>query len=183
MVGNPDYRFEVRSGDSLTAAEHAALLSLCTDAFEEDFGPFLAQFVDPVHVLGWKGDQLVTNVLWIKRWLQIGDDPLLCTAYIEAVATDVDCRNRGLASKAMRMAVENIAQESGYEIAALSPSEARFYERLGWEQWLGPLFARTRTGLSAMPDDEETMIYRLPTTPDLDLTRPISIEWREMEVW
>ncbi len=34
-----------------------------------------------------------------------------------------------------------------------------------------------------MPDDEEAMIFRLPTTPDLDLTVPISIEWREGEIW
>jgi len=183
MTSDPEFRFEVRRGGSLTADEQAACLSLCTEAFEEDFRPFLVRFVDPTHILVWIGDRLVSNVLWIERWLQIDDDPLLCTAYIEAVATDIEFRNRGLAGKAMRMAVETIAEDGRYDIAALSPSNAGFYERLGWKQWRGPLYARKQTGLVAMPDDEEAMIYCLPTTPTLDLTCPISIEWRELEIW
>ncbi len=183
MGDSSEFRFEVRSGSDLSADEQAAVLSLCTDAFEEDFRPYLALFTDPIHVLAWQEETLVSHLLWIDRWLQIDDAPLLRTAYIEAVATALAFRSRGLAGQALRIAIETIAQDDRYVIAALSPSDAGFYERLGWELWLGPLYARTETGLSAMPDDEETMIYRLPTTPELDLTRPISIEWRDLEVW
>lgn len=183
MADTSEFRFEVRRGSGLSVNEQAAILSLCTDAYEEDFRPFLALFTEPIHVLAWQEETLVSHLLWITRWLQIDDGPLLCTAYIEAVATDIEFRNRGLASEAMRMAVETIVQDTSYDIASLSPSDAGFYERLGWEQWRGPLLARTEIGLSAMPEDEETMIYRLPTTPELDLTCPISIEWRALEVW
>jgi aminoglycoside 2'-N-acetyltransferase I len=65
----------------------------------------------------------------------------------------------------------------------LSPFNVKFYERLGWELWRGPLFIRTEKGLIPSPTDEEVMIFRLPETPDLDLTAPLSVEWREGEAW
>ena len=58
-----------------------------------------------------------------------------------------------------------------------------FYERLGWELWHGPLFVRTEHSVERSPDDEEVMIYRLPSTPELDLSAPLSAEWREGEIW
>ena len=183
MTYTSEFRFEVRKGSDLSADQQVAILSLCTAAYEEDFKPFLTLFTDPTHVLVWSQDVLVSHLLWITRWLQIDDGHLLCTAYIEAVATGPAFRCLGLASEAMRIAVETIAQDDHYAITALSPSDAAFYTRLGWELWRGPLFARTETGRIAMPDDEETMIYRLPTTPELDLSRPLSIEWRDLEVW
>jgi aminoglycoside 2'-N-acetyltransferase I len=183
MAHTSESRFEVRKGSDLSTDQQVAILSLCTVAYEEDFQPFLTLFTDPTHVLVWSRDLLVSHLLWITRWLQIDDGCLLCTAYIEAVATDPAFRSRGLASEAMRIAVETIAQDDRYAITALSPSDVGFYTRLGWEQWRGPLFARTEAGLIAMPDDEEAMIYRLPTTPEIDLVRPLSIEWRALEVW
>ncbi len=176
------FRFEVRRGSDMTQDEQAAVLALCSEAYEEDFQPYLACFSDPIHVLARKGERLVSHALWITRWLQIGNEPLLRTAYIEAVATGLEFRNLGLASQVMRLAVETIAQDPAYEIAALCPSDARFYERLGWERWQGPLSARRDNGLVSMPE-EEAMVYPLPTTPDYDRTLPISIEWRDLEPW
>ena len=187
MADHSDFRIDVRKGSDLSEHEQAAWISLCTDAFEEDFQPYAATFSDPIHILAWRGVQLVSHAAWISRWLQIGlaptDGPLLCTAYIEAVATALEYRNRGLASEILRLGIEAIARDTHYDIAALSPSDAYFYERLGWESWSGPLYARNHENVVAMPDDEEAMIYRLPATPDLDLALPISIEWREGEIW
>jgi len=71
-----------------------------------------------------------------------------------------------------------------YELAALSPFSVEYYERLGWERWRGPLFIRTKEGnLLPSLDDEEVMILRLPKTPVLDLSAPLSAEWREGELW
>ena len=70
-----------------------------------------------------------------------------------------------------------------FELAALSPSAVEFYTRLGWELWRGPLFVRTPAGPEPTPD-EEVMVRRTPHTPaGLSLDLPLSVEWREGEVW
>ncbi len=119
------FRIEVRRGSDLSSDEQAAWISLCTDAFEEDFRPYAATFLDPIHVLAWRDEQLVSHAAWITRWLQIGlaatAGPLLCTAYIEAVATTLEFRNRGLAGELLRLAIETITRDARYDIAALSP--------------------------------------------------------------
>jgi aminoglycoside 2'-N-acetyltransferase I len=70
-----------------------------------------------------------------------------------------------------------------YDLAALCPSSPGYYVRLGWELWRGTLFIRTPEGPVRSPEDEEVMILRLPKTPDLDLTAPLSADWREGELW
>jgi aminoglycoside 2'-N-acetyltransferase I len=71
-----------------------------------------------------------------------------------------------------------------YDVGALSPSDPAFYERLGWELWRGPLSVRTATGLEASDSEEQAMILRLPRTPEaLDLTAPLSVEWRPGDAW
>ena len=69
-----------------------------------------------------------------------------------------------------------------YELAALSPATEELYARLGWRYWRGPLNIRTDTGLIPTPD-EQIMFLRLPNTPPLDDTLPLSVEWRPGEVW
>jgi len=75
------------------------------------------------------------------------------------------------------------ADVQDFELAALSPSDPAFYERLGWELWQGPLFIRTDDGLLLSPGEEQVMILRLPRTPPLDLDAPLSAEWRQGELW
>jgi aminoglycoside 2'-N-acetyltransferase I len=70
-----------------------------------------------------------------------------------------------------------------YQLGGLSPFNVRYYERLGWELWRGPLGIRREHSVEASPDDEQVMIYRLPKTPELDVTAPLSAEWQEGELW
>ena len=74
------------------------------------------------------------------------------------------------------------ASVTDFDVAALSPARYGLYERLGWEQWRGPLYVRTANGMLATPD-EEVMIFRLPHTSQLNLDGPLSVEWREGEIW
>ena len=179
-----DINISIVQGDKLSDAEPSALKALLDEAYETDFAPYLALFDAPVHALAWENDQLLSHACWITRWLQAGDGPLWRTAYVEAVATAIHARRRGLASQVMRALVDAVSSiEPGYEIAALSPSDDGYYARLGWERWQGPLWERTTDGIVASPEDEEVMIYRLPATPDLDLNQPLSIEGRDIEVW
>jgi len=67
-------------------------------------------------------------------------------------------------------------------LAALYPENSEFYARLGWELWQGDLFIRQDQQLIATPDDE-VMIHRLVTTPNLSLADSLSAEWRIGELW
>lgn len=83
---------------------------------------------------------------------------MLRTAFVEAVATAPEHQGKGFASAVLRELATHI---TSYDLGALSPSEAAFYERLGWELWRGPLGIRTEHGLKPTPG-EEAMILRLP---------------------
>ncbi len=155
-----------------------AILELCSLAYAEDFAPYLI-YPNPVHVLGWIGSELVSHAMWVERWLQVGNEAPRRTAYIEAVATHPVHQKQGYASDILRHVASAIGD---FELAALSPSDASFYARLGWELWRGPLAIRTEQGLEATPD-EEVMILRLPKTGAINLAAPLSAEWRAGEVW
>jgi aminoglycoside 2'-N-acetyltransferase I len=155
------------------------IVSLCNRAYEEDMQPILETFVDATHVLGYYNDSLVCHALWVTRYLQAGTNPMMRTAYLEAVATEANYRSRGFASAVMKQLVGEVQE---YDLAALSPFSVEYYQRLGWELWHGPLFIRRKDNL--VPSlDEEVMIFRLPKTPLLDLTASLSAEWRKGELW
>mgnify|MGYP001766764257 CR=1 FL=1 len=169
----------VQSGD-LTGNDRNEIISLCTRAYEEDFGSMFDDFPGSVHILGYADGILVSHAMWITRALQAGNGPVMRTAYIEAVATDKAFRNRGFASQIMRRTAEEIKD---FDLGALSPFSEEYYARLGWEKWKGPLFIRTEKGLVRSAEDEEVMILRLPGTPELDLNDTLSAEWRRGELW
>lgn len=169
----------VHSSD-LSPGDRRRIVELCNRAYEEDLTATFERLAGGTHVLGTVGGELVSHAMWVTRWLQIWKDPLLRTAYVELVATAADHRRRGYAAAVMRCLQQQILD---YDIGALSPFSTAYYGRLGWELWRGPLLERRAGELIASPDDEEVMILRLPRTPALDLTAPLSVEWREGEVW
>ncbi len=167
-------------GDLLTEARREEIIDLCTRAYEEDFRAIMGTFHGAVHVLGRLHGRLVTHALWVTRWLQVGSCSPLRTAYVEVVATDKAFRRRGFAQAVMERVIEEVQD---FELGALSPFSVEYYGRLGWELWRGPLFIRTEHSLDPSPEYEEVMIYRLPKTPNLDLSAPLSAEWREGQLW
>jgi aminoglycoside 2'-N-acetyltransferase I len=171
---------QVISGALISKTLKEEIISLCNRAYEEDMAPLFETFVGATHVLGHVDGMLVSHALWVTRYLQAGTDPIMRTAYVEAVATDSNYRNRGYAASVMKYLIGEIQD---YELAALSPFNVEYYARLGWELWQGPLFIRTNDIWTPSPDDEEVMIFRLPKTPALDLTMPLSAEWRAGELW
>jgi aminoglycoside 2'-N-acetyltransferase I len=166
--------------DQISPSLQADIHSLCTRAYEEDLTPLFSTFKDATHVLGFLGTLIVSHALWVTRWLQVGTNPVMRTAYIEAAATEKAYRTRGFAATVMNRVAEEIQD---FELGALSPFSVAYYERLGWELWRGPLFIRTGEGLMRTPRDGDVMILRLPNTPVLDLYAPLSAEWREGELW
>jgi len=171
---------QVKSGQLLSEDEYSEIRELCTQAFKRDYLPFLKSFQHATHVLGRYRHKLVTHVLWITRWLQIGKSPPLRTAYIEALATDLDYRNKGFASEIMRKATGEIQD---YDLAALSTGSPGFYAKIGWQLWRGPLFIRTDKGLMPTQDEHGVMVLSLPKTPSFDINAALSVEWRKVEPW
>jgi aminoglycoside 2'-N-acetyltransferase I len=74
--------------------------------------------------------------------------------------------------------------DRSFQLGALGTDLHSFYERLGWTVWAGATAVRTDTGLVPTPDEDGFVLVRLtPTTPQLDLSAPISCEWRPGDVW
>ena len=170
---------EVTSAESLSPATNAAIISLCNEAYEEELSSLFATFISPTHVMAYLGDVLVSHAMWVTRWLQPGTLPLLRTAYVEMVATAPAYQGQGFGTAVMQRLAAEIQD---FELGGLSTGSSGFYARLGWQSWRGPLFIRTDTGVLPVLDDS-MMFLRLPKTPALDVTAPLSAEWRAGELW
>jgi aminoglycoside 2'-N-acetyltransferase I len=171
---------EVIPKDQLSETDCYEIIALCSQAFEEDFRPYLDSFEAPIHILARQEGRLASHALWITRWLQVENGPVLRTAYVEGVVTDKRFRGQGLATCVMKHLAGEIKD---FDLGGLSPAETTLYARLGWEYWQGPLFHRKAGKLIPDPADETLMILRLTKTPELDLSKAISVEWREGEIW
>ena len=165
---------------ALDDARRLAVLELCCAAYDEDLAHYLADIGPGLHALGCVQGTLVAHAMIVRRELHTAGR-VLHTAYVELVATHPQAQRRGHGSAVLEALA---GQLDAYDMGALSPSDERFYARLGWEPWRGPLLVRTDDGLMPSPPDEQVMVLRLPRTPaDLDLHAPLSVEWRPGEVW
>ena len=172
-------KVEVLHANQLTSQHVADIHALCNRAYQRDLEPLFRTFTDATHVIGSFNAAIVSHAMWVTRWLQPGHQPPLRTAYVEMVATEPQFQGRGFATAVMRQLASAIHD---FQLGGLSPAEPMLYEKLGWVFWQGPLFVRTPDGLLSTPDGS-VMILRLPKTPPLDLTLPLSVEWREGELW
>lgn len=154
---------------------------LCSVAYQEDFTAYLQLLSPATHVLGYADGELVSHVAWVERELRVGGLGSLRTAYIEAVATLPSHQGHGFAT-ALMQATPSLLHE--FQLAALAPSDATFYQRLGWRMWEGPLSYIDPSGAQIDTPDEEVMIYPLPLTPsNLDVRASLTTKWRAIEVW
>jgi GNAT superfamily N-acetyltransferase len=165
---------------ALESVDREEILAVCRDAYQEGLDGYLADIGPGVHLLGRSNGRLVAHAMFVERSLQPQSGELLRTAYVELVATHPDAQRRGHATELMkRLAVEIQA----FDIGGLSPTDEKFYLRLGWESWRGELLVRTGAGM-VRAGDEGLMVLRLPATPpSLSLDESISIEWRGGEIW
>ncbi len=183
----PDLTLQVISAPDLAPRMRTSILDLCHRAYGEDLAHLFDAYTADDHVVARRGDTPVSHAMTVTRWLQAGNGPLLRTAYVELVATAPEFQGRGLATAVMERLGRSIA-EAGYALGGLCPADTQLYGRLGWEYWQGPLFIRPPkpqepeqepppSALIPTPE-ERVMILRLPHTPPLDLTQPLSAEWR-----
>lgn len=173
------------SGRTEKLSEHirAAIIELCVEAHQEqDFrNLFIYIPSDGLHFLAYHNELLVSHAVVTTRWLQTKDQPLLKTAYIDAVATLPAYQGFGYGSALMRQLASDIDRE--YVIACLETEPETFYERLGWQIWHGPLAGRSERGLIPTPEQRGVMVLRLSQTPILDFDSMLTIESQTGRIW
>jgi aminoglycoside 2'-N-acetyltransferase I len=148
------------------------------DAFSEDDWQHA---LGGVHFLLEREGRIVAHASVVERELHVRGQPLR-TGYVEAVATHPGLQGGGLGTRVMTGAGEYIRER--FELGALATGSPGFYERLGWLTWQGPTFVRTDAGDERTDlEDGAILVLRTPTSPPLDLSAPISCEWRPGDVW
>ncbi len=172
--------------DELSVDEIAMIRTVMTVAFGDDEEERFED-TDWEHALGGTHvvldleGEIVAHAAVVERELHVAGRPIR-TGYVEAVATASDRQGRGHGTRVMADVGAIIADH--YELGALGTGRHRFYERLGWRTWRGPLFVRTADGDRRTPDEDGyLLVLTTPTTPLLDLDDPISCEWRTGDVW
>jgi aminoglycoside 2'-N-acetyltransferase I len=189
-LGFPGYRPHVvlvrrRASDELSSEEVAALRELFRAAWGDNADQFTDEDWDHaqggVHFILEEDGAIVAHASVVERELQTSSHRL-ATGYVEAVATWPVHQRRGCGSALMREVDEHIDQT--FELGALDTGSSAFYERQGWVVWKGPTFVRTDSGLIRTAEEDGQVLVRLtPASPELDLSAPISCDWRPGDVW
>ena len=171
--------------EALSITDLTAIRSILDAAFAPD-DPFFPEddwqhALGGMHFVAVLGDDVVGHASVVRRELRVDDRPLR-TGYVEAVATVPALQRRGVGTLVMRAANDHIREI--YELGALGTGEHRFYQRLDWQAWQGPLFVRAPGGEERTPDEEGgILVLTTPSTGPLDLTASLSCDWRAGDVW
>jgi len=174
------FTLKVKKNRYLTEEDIEDVINLCSNAFNEDFRPYMKDFVGGTHILGYCEDVLVSHVLWLNRWVRIENQLLLKTSFVDAMAVDEKYRKRGFASSMMTRLVGEITK---YDIVVLTTNSPDYYKRLGWKEWKRPVNFRRVDGRITSLKDSTLMVLSLPKTPPLDVHLPLTVVWREGEGW
>jgi aminoglycoside 2'-N-acetyltransferase I len=171
--------------DELRPGEVAELRELFDEAWSDDAERFTEQdwghAVGGVHVIAEADGRIAAHASVVERELRTANHRLR-TGYVEAVATRPSHQRRGLGS----LVIEGVDDliDRNYQLGALATGVVGFYERLGWVAWQGPTSVRTEAGTVRTADEDGNVLVRLtPSSPELDLSAPISCEWRPGDAW
>lgn len=179
-------RLRIALSDQLTAERLDEITRLCEAAFDEPFAANWERVGPGLHVMAELEGRIVAHAMIIDRRIYVGDemDVALDVGYVEHVATLPEVQARGHGAEVMREVNRIIGEE--YSLGGLATGSIGFYERLGWETWLGPTSLRMPDGerVRSPRDDGHVMILRTPRTPaSLALDAPIAVDWRSDEPW
>lgn len=169
--------------EDLNANTRAEIIQLCIAAHQEEDFKNLFTYIPSGgwHFLANHAGELVSHAVVTTRWLQPEGQPLLKTAYIDAVATLPAYQRLGYASALMRQLASDIDRE--YVIACLETERESFYKRLSWQTWRGQLAGRSEQGLIPTPEQHGIMVLLLSQSPTLDLDSVLSIECQTGRIW
>jgi aminoglycoside 2'-N-acetyltransferase I len=174
-----------RISDELRPEEAAVLRELFRAAWSDSSEGFTGEdwhhAVGGIHFILDEDGVIVAHASVVERELHTAGHRL-ATGYVEAVATLPIHQRQGHGSAVMQAVDEYI--DRTFQLGALSTGRSAFYERLGWVMWKGPTYVRTQSTLVRTAQDDGSVLVRLtPTSPALDLSAPISCDWRPGDVW
>lgn len=181
-----DRRIRITQTDELDPGRMADLTALCAAAFEEPPESIWIGIGPGLHVVADVGGRPVAHAMIVDRALHVGAeaDVSIDVGYVELVSTWPDLQGRGHATAVMRAVGQIIGEE--YALGALATGSNAFYERLGWETWVGPTSVRMPDGdkMRSASEDGHVMLLRTRRTPPgLTLDAPISVDWRPGDPW
>ena len=133
-----------------------------------------------VHALAFDGEALVGHAALVQRRMLL-DGRVLRTGYVEAVGVREDRRRRGIAGTLMAP-LEKLLR--GYDLGALCSAHTAvpLYTGRGWVAWEGPTYVLSPSGILRTAD-EDGGVYVFPGELELDLTAPLTCDWRDGDVW
>jgi aminoglycoside 2'-N-acetyltransferase I len=170
------------ASDELSSADLEAMRALFAAVWGGGFtGDDWDHTFGGVHILRSVDGELVSHgavaarTLWLNgRALRVG--------YLEAVATWPRHQGHGHGTAVVE-ALDRVVVDA-YELGGLSTGRLRFYERLGWLGWRGPLGVRTREGDAPTPEERNAvMVLPTPRVPQPDLDATLVCDWRSGDVW
>ena len=173
----------LRTAAHVTPGDVAALRALLHAAFAGDFSDDdWEHSLGGIHAIIEDDSGIVAHGAVVPRVLDVGTLQLT-VGYVEAIAVRPDRQHAGLGTAIMRALNDVIARN--HALGVLSTGEWAFYERLGWERWRGQTWVRHADGRrQRTPDDDDgVMMLRTPRTPPLDLSAPLTCDWRPGDVW
>ena len=166
----------------LDAATLGELDRLCAAAFDEAWDGYWERIGPAVHTVMREGGTVVAHACFVERDLLV-DGVEISAAYVEAVAVDPLRQGSGLGSVVMRQLGARIS--ASYPLGALATGSNAFYERLGWETWLGEIWLAEHGGRRRMREQEgDIMILRTATTPTgMDVSGTLVGSARAADPW
>ena len=179
-------RVRAAQTEDLEPEQLAELTRLCEAAFGEPFAAMWERVGPGLHVLAEAGGSVVAHAMIVDRRLYLGHemDVALDVGYVEHVATLPRAQGGGYGSAVMAEVGRIIRDE--YALGALATGSNPFYERLGWETWIGPTSVRMADGerVRTPGRDGHVMVLRTPRSPaELGSDAPIAVDWRPDEPW
>lgn len=165
--------------------DRAALRRLLDAAFDDFDDDDWEHSLGGHHVFAVDGDTIVGHAAVVERPIVVGsgaDRRGFRTGYVEAVATAPEVQGRGVAAAVMERTTELV--RARFELGGLCTGLDGFYERFGWERWLGPTHVR-RDGTTVRTPDEDGLVFVLRHGPSavVDLTAAISCDGRRGDDW
>ena len=180
------YRLVVRirrlSTHDLRPKEVVAIRDLLDAAFAGGFAEVdWRNALGGTHLMLDEEGVIVAHAAVVPRELHAGD-LRLATGYVEAVATLPSRQGRGHGSSVMGAVEEHV--DRVFELGALASAGTTLYARRGWLPWLGPTYVRNDGRLVRTPEEDDAVYVRpTPSSPELELSDPISCDWRPGDLW
>jgi aminoglycoside 2'-N-acetyltransferase I len=135
---------------------------------------------------GWRvvvlrGSTVLAHAAVVPRHIEFGGRALRA-GYLEGVAVRPARQASGLGTQVAKAATDHVRQ--AYDVGVLSTGQPGFYERLGWERWLGPSWVRDGASLRRTPDEDDgLLVLRVGPSAQLRLDACIVCEARAGDDW